>query len=59
MGGGAVNIPKATGHFDANGKPCEADSTERVATEWNGTFRTRSDGKPAQVLRDGKWVNAT
>jgi hypothetical protein len=51
-----MNIPKATGYYDARGKPCEADSPERVVTEWNGTLRTRSDGKAAQVLVEGKWV---
>jgi hypothetical protein len=51
-----MKTPKATGYYDARGKPCEADSPERVVTEWNGAFRTRSDGKPALVLVEGKWV---
>ena len=51
-----MTLPKATGFYDANGKPCEADSHERVVTEWNGTLRTRSDGKPVLVLREGRWV---
>lgn len=53
-----MNIPKATGFFDKDGKPCEADAPERVVTEWKGRLRTRNDGKPAEMLTDGKWISA-